>query len=178
MKSVKLLLATAAGLALAGAVTTSALAAPAVRVPTPGGPDGTTADLASASAAAAMLRSPRAITGTWVVTVTPNAPIPRFESTLSFLPGGEVIEVTSKGPMSGGLGVWRAVPGQRVITTFHKYRFDSAGNYIGQTTVREVESLRNDAEQYIGQATTTLTNPSGAVVSSFSSVSAGVRMPR
>lgn len=179
MKTVKLLLATAAGLALAGAVTTSALAAPAVRVPPPAaGPDGTSADLASTSAATAMPRSPHAITGTWVVTVTPNAPIPRFESTLSFLPGGEVVEVTSKGPMSGGLGVWRAVPGQRVITTFHKYRFNSAGNYIGQTTVREVETLRNGADQYTGQATTTLTSPSGAVVSSFSSVSAGVRMPR
>ena len=76
MKTVKLLLATAAGLALAGAVTTSALAAPAVRVPPPAaGPDGTSADLASTSAATAMPRSPHAITGTWVVTVTPNAPI-------------------------------------------------------------------------------------------------------
>jgi hypothetical protein len=178
MKTVKLSLATAAGLALAGAITTSALAAPALRVPAAGGPDGTAAGLASTSAAVTMTRSPDAITGTWAVTVTPQAPIPRFGSTLSFLPGGEVVEVTSKGPMSAGLGVWRAGPGQRVITTFRKYRFNSAGDYIGQTTVREVETLRNDAGQYTGQATTTLTSPSGAVVSSFRSVSAGVRMPR
>ncbi len=178
MKSCKPMLAAVAALALAGGGSTSALAAPSRLLPPPGlaGPDGRTSGPASGSATAASTHPLPSITGTWVATVTPNAAIARFQSTLSFLPGGEVVEATAKGPMSGGLGVWRAASGRRVITTFHKYRFDSAGNYIGLTTVREVETFHSDADHYTGQATTTVTNPAGVVMSSFRSVSAGVRM--
>lgn len=130
--------------------------------------------------AAALASEHAQIVGTWVVTVTPSTPGGPFQSTIAFTSSGAVIEATSKPftapttDTSEGLGVWET-DGDSVHMTFQKYRFSSTGTYIGRTVVVETETLRGE-NAYTGHAVTTVYNPSGNVLMSFSSTSSAVRM--
>lgn len=116
----------------------------------------------------------KALEGTWQVQVQPDGAPSGFSSTLSYLPGGVVVETTSKAPMSAGIGTWdRVRPGQYSIH-FSKYRFTPQGAYAGTAVIDEVTTLGEDGS-YAGRAMTTLLDPSGAVVSQFSSTSTGTR---
>jgi hypothetical protein len=126
------------------------------------------------------------IVGTWVVQVTPHGvPLPPFQSTLAFTPGGVVIEATSKpqhtpaGQVTDsteGLGAWSMSGSSTVHIQFHKYNFDASGNYTGQTTIVETDTLSSDGASYAGFANVSVTGPSGVVVLQFTANSSGARM--
>lgn len=126
------------------------------------------------------------IVGTWVVDVTPHGvPLAPFQSTLSDTPGGVVIEAASN-PLhtpagqvtdsTEGLGVWSMSGSSTVHIRFHKYNFDADGNYTGQTTIVEADTLDRDADTYKGMATVTVRSPSGAILRQFTASSHGTRM--
>lgn len=135
-----------------------------------------------AAATAALLASGGGtIAGTWVDTVTPNAPIAPFQSTIIWTDGGAIVEATSKAnvapvaDVSGGLGVWKR-DGSSFDMTFQKYLFNSSGSSIGRTVIVETDSLQGD-DAYSGHAVATIYNPAGGVVTTFNSTTHAVRMP-
>jgi hypothetical protein len=130
----------------------------------------------SSAASAAATGNPVSIDGTWTVTVHPSNSQPSFESTITFTNAGGVVEATSKGPMSGGIGVWSRASNGHFTVMFRKYRFDATGAYVGSTVINEDDVVAAGGQSYDGQATTNLLSPSGAVVSSFTSTSHAVRM--
>lgn len=119
--------------------------------------------------------------GTWIVTVdprpTPAGDQPPFESTLAYLDDHVVSEITSRAPSSAGLGGWRKVGGKTYRTTWHKYRFDATGAYVGRTVVTETIELTGKAT-YTAHSLTRILTPSGGVVAQFESDATGVRMNR
>lgn len=142
---------------------------------------GSASPAARPAARTAALASDRAtIVGTWVDTVTPNAPGGKFESTIVFTASGAVVEATSKAftaptaDTSEGLGVWKS-DDESIRTTFQKYRFDATGNYIGKTVVVETEKMQGP-NAYNGNAVTTIYSPGGAVLASFTSTTHAIRM--
>ena len=126
------------------------------------------------------------IVGTWVVQVTPHgAPLPPFQSTLAFTPGGVVIEATSKpqhtptGQVTDsteGLGAWSMSGSSTVHIQFHKYNFDANGNYTGQTTIVETDTISSDGASYAGLANVTVTSPSGVIIVQSTATSSGTQM--
>lgn len=128
------------------------------------------------SRAAAM----HALEGVWVVTVdpaaTPAGDPPPFESTLAYDEAHVVNEITSRmDGVSAGLGSWRRTGPESFATTWHKYRFDSSGTYIGKTVIREAITMQG-ADSYIAHAVTSVVNPAGGVVASFETEAVGNRM--
>lgn len=123
----------------------------------------------------------RSIVGTWVVNVTPNAPVPAFQSIIVFTRDGAVIEGTSKpfaapvADTSEGLGVWSNA-GDSVHMTFEKYLFDSQGHYAGRTIVTETDTLSNHGTEYAGTASTTIYGANGNTIATFTSSSQAQRM--
>lgn len=125
--------------------------------------------------------SKHSLEGTWIVTVDPLAtpagdPSP-FESTLAYLEEHVVTEITSRAPSTAGLGGWRKVGPSTYRTTWHKYRFDGTGAYIGKTLVTETIELTGK-ETYTAQAMTKILNPAGTVVAQFESEASAIRMRR
>jgi hypothetical protein len=101
------------------------------------------------------------IVGTWVDTVTPNAPIGPFQSTIVFTGSGAVIKATSKAfaaptaDTSEGLGVWQEGAKGVVKMTTQKYLFDATGAYMGRIVIAETDTLHG-AGAYNGNAATTV----------------------
>lgn len=121
-----------------------------------------------------------ALEGVWVVTVdqapTPAGDPPPFESTLSYDDAHVVNEITSRMTgVSAGLGSWQRTGPASFATTWHKYRFDSSGAYIGKTVVREAITMQ-DADSYTAHAVVSVVNPVGGVVASFETEAVGNRM--
>ena len=112
--------------------------------------------------------------GTWQVTVVPNGQ-PSFESTISYNGAHTMAEATDKGPMSGGLGAWVETGRSHYRTTFQKYRFDSTGTYIGKTVVAERIHVTGPAS-YSTTATTQIVDPTGHVMSTFTSTATAERI--
>lgn len=122
----------------------------------------------------------RQLAGTWSVVVDPD-PTPAgdqapFVSTIAYTATGSVIESTSRGPSSAGLGTWGRLGAGEFSSTVEKYRFDGAGNYIGRTRISEVQTLAQDGESYAGRATTQILNPGGGVVATFTSTVTATRL--
>jgi len=142
-----------------------------------------TAGIAQASAGAqeSDMADRRSLEGTWIVTVdprpTPAGDQPPFESTLAYLDDHVVTEITSRAPSSAGLGGWRKIGGKTYRTTWHKYRFDATGAYVGRTEVTETIELTGDAS-YTAHSVTKILNPAGGVVAQFESDASAVRMSR
>ena len=121
------------------------------------------------------------LAGVWTVTVdprpTPAGDQPPFESTLAYGPAQVVNEITSRaGVTSAGLGTWERVGGETYRTTWHKYRFDATGAYVGRTQVTE-EITVTGPRTYSAHALTRVLTAGGAVVAQFESDAQGVRMP-
>lgn len=121
-----------------------------------------------------------ALVGVWKVTVdqaaTPAGDPPPFESTLSYDEGHVVNEITSRMTgVSAGLGTWQRTGPSSFATTWHKYRFDSSGAYVGTTVVREAITIQ-DADSYTAHAVVNVVNPAGGVVASFETEAVGSRM--
>jgi len=133
------------------------------------------ASVTTVATAAPAKQHDESIVGTWTVYVTPSTDAP-FESTMAFAPGGEVMEATSRAPMSAGLGAWSHTGRGPIYVMFSKYRFDSAGNYIGKVTIHDVGRLSGTGDTYDGQATTVITNTAGVQVATFASVSHATRV--
>ncbi|MBV8195598.1 MAG: hypothetical protein JOY80_08730 [Candidatus Dormibacteraeota bacterium] len=156
---------------LAGAAASGALLLAACGSPSPS---------AGSGSSPVLIAGPGNIVGTWIDTVTPNAPGGPFQSTLVFTNSGAVIEATSKAfaapttDISAGLGVWQP-SGHTVEMTFHKYRFNSSGQYIGTTVIIETDTLQS-ADAYSGKATTSIEDTLGHVLTSFTSTTSGQRM--
>jgi len=137
---------------------------------------------ASAGAEEADMDKKRGLTGTWVVTVdprpTPAGDQPPFESTLAYFDEHVVSEITTRGaPSTAGLGGWRKVDGSTYTTSWHKYRFDATGAFIGKTVITETIELTGDTT-YTARAVTQIVSPTGTVVAQFESDATAVRMPR
>jgi hypothetical protein len=126
------------------------------------------ASVTTVATAAPAKQHDESIGGTWTVYVTPSTDAP-FESTMAVAPGGEVMEATSRAPMSAG-GAWSHTGRGPIYVPFSKYRFDSAGNYIGEVTVHDVGRLSGTGDTHDGQATTVITNTAGVQVATFASV--------
>ena len=137
---------------------------------------------ASAGAEEADMDKKHGLTGTWVVTVdprpTPAGDQPPFESTLAYSDEHVVSEITTRGaPSTAGLGGWRKVDGSTYTTSWHKYRFDATGAFIGKTVITETIELTGDTT-YTARAVTQIVSPTGTVVAQFESDATAVRMPR
>lgn len=122
----------------------------------------------------------RQLTGTWRVLVdpdpTPAGDQPPFVSTIAYTSTGSVVETTSRAPSSAGLGTWDRLGAGEFTSTVEKYRFDSAGNYVGRTRIREVQTLAADGDSYTARATTEVLTPADAVVATFTSTVRATRL--
>ena len=67
--------------------------------------------------------------------------------------------------------------GSTYTTSWHKYRFDATGAFIGKTVITETIELTGDTT-YTARAVTQIVSPTGAVVAQFESDATAVRMPR
>lgn len=118
--------------------------------------------------------------GVWIVMVDPGATPagdpPPFESTLAYDDSHVVNEITSRaGSSSAGLGRWRRTGSDTFVTSWHKYRFDGSGAYIGKTVIRE-EIRLGSKSSYTARSVTRVMNPAGVVVAQFESEAVGTRM--
>ena len=121
-----------------------------------------------------------ALEGVWVVTIdqapTPAGDPPPFESTLAYDDAHVVSEITSRMTgVSAGLGSWQRTGPASFAATWHKYRFDSSGAYVGKTVVREAITMQDD-DSYTAHAVVSVVNPGGGVVASFETEAVGNRL--
>lgn len=118
--------------------------------------------------------------GVWVATVdplpTPGGDQPPFESTLAYDASNVVNEITTRATMtSAGLGTWVKVGAQTYRASWHKYRFDATGAYVGRTLVTEEITVTGPAT-YTAHSVTKVISSTGAVVAQFESDASAERM--
>ena len=130
-------------------------------------------------------RAPRkTMEGSWKVTVTPGqSPVPlppTFESIVTYIPGGGLVEsdnLAVPGSIAGtGQGAWEYAGERQFSLTFTKYLFGTQGQSLGSGRITETISLSPGGDEYTGQGTMEILTPAGAVVFAVPLTTQGVRM--
>jgi len=96
---------------------------------------------------------PNTLLGTWLVTVTPPAPIPSFNVLYTFAAGGALIttsQIDHQAPTTGVLqGSWQRGDHGEVNSTLVAFLYDPTGTAIGTLKLRATYKL-NDANSFTG----------------------------
>ena len=98
--------------------------------------------------------SAQKLEGTWMVTVTrvnPPANLPAaFQSLMTNLPGGVVIETSSTGRTnrSPAFGEWARTGDRQFTTTFYLFRFAAGEVYSGYTKIVRNVQLSDDLQTF------------------------------
>ena len=122
--------------------------------------------------------------GSWKVTVTPGqSPIPlppTFESIVTYVPGGGLVEsdkLAVPGSIAGtGQGAWEFAGARQFRLTFTKYLFSTQGLSQGSGRITEKISVEPSGDEYTGEGTMEILSPSGAVIFTVPLTTHGVRM--
>lgn len=125
--------------------------------------------------------------GSWKVIVTPfQSPIPlppSFESIITYVPGGGLIESdTLAAPNSiagAGHGVWELTEDRRRKRQFNlnftKFLFTTAGQFAGSVKITEKITLTS-GDQYVGEGKLQTLSPTGAVIVTIPITTIGTRI--
>lgn len=93
------------------------------------------------------------ILGTWLVTVTPPAPLPAFNVLYTFAAGGALIttsQIDHQAPITGVLqGSWQRGDHGETNSTLIAFLYDPTGTAIGTLKLRATYKL-NDANSFTG----------------------------
>jgi hypothetical protein len=128
--------------------------------------------LGRTSAAAGQAIAPAwSLTGTWVVTVTPENPPPgvksTFESLMTFSRDGGMLETSNTGTALRGPahGAWIRTGPRQFATSMSFFRFDPAtGAFLGTRQVHRTMKLSHDQMRFTATSVAEQYNPDGTLV--------------
>jgi hypothetical protein len=90
-----------------------------------------------------------ALTGNWIVTVTPVPAAPTFLSLLTYFDDGNLLQETSNPVIrSTGRGTWTRTGHRQFTQSITFFRFDAARTYLGTRVINSTITLSEDGQQY------------------------------
>ena len=123
----------------------------------------------------------KALTGTWLVTVTrvnppPTLP-PTFLSLMTYFADGNVLE-ESNGPTfsSTRRGNWDRIGHQQFTRSLVYFRFDAARTFLGTGHITATLTLSEDGSAFQAEAVIQTFDPSGNPLTTAQSTEAGQRL--
>lgn len=122
----------------------------------------------------------RDITGTWLVTITPDEPgAPSFDGLYTFTSDGVALFSSVGPPVPGlgnpGQGVWVRTGPNSFIATFKQFTFDDIFTTNGSLVIRSTITLTSD-DDYTSSDTGQIFDPNGNQIVSLSGREVGRRM--
>ena len=125
----------------------------------------------------------KAITGTWMTTVTLSDAPPQVDQTFlaldTFLCDGPLLVSSSASNPSGrGLahGEWIRTGNHHFASTFVWFRFDPSGKFVGMQRVRRTIELAANGDTFQSADVIEILDPAGNVVATFHGAEAGQRL--
>ncbi len=91
----------------------------------------------------------KALTGNWMVTVTPVPAAPPFLTLVTYFEDGNLLQESSGNTVrSTGRGNWKRSGHRQFTQSFVFFRFDAARTYLGTRVVTSTIALSEDGSEY------------------------------
>ncbi|MEO7678430.1 MAG: hypothetical protein ABIV39_16855 [Verrucomicrobiota bacterium] len=91
----------------------------------------------------------KALTGNWMVTVTPVPAAPPFLTLVTYFEDGNLLQESSGNTVrSTGRGYWERTGNQQFTQSITFFRFDAARTYLGTRVITSTITLSEDGSEY------------------------------
>jgi hypothetical protein len=119
----------------------------------------------------------QALTGNWMVTVTPVPAAPVFLSLVTYFGDGNLLQETSNPVVrSTGRGTWTRTGHGQFTQTITFFRFDAARTYLGTRVINSTITLSEDGRQYQAESVGQNFDVAGNLVATSGAAEIGQRL--